>query len=189
MFDHVAKSKIGLVPPLFLAALLSGCGGSSDDRSNPTPPAVGQTANQIETVAPGDGPRFGQAATWDSGLVVMVSAPEEYAPSATASVAGEDGTPVRLSITVTNNTGKLLSSFSQLTSLRSGGMEAEKIFDAGAGIDGGMQDSDLPDGNATTWTEAFLAADPEDIEFTYQPQFLEGEQELMFDPSVVVFTN
>lgn len=143
------------------ALLLAGCGGDSDDNSEPMPP--GTEGSHIPDDAPG-GPivlDLGAAHQFDDRLTVSAAVAEVFAPNDYANF-GDDQPYALVEVTVTNDTGAPFSLDMVLSECAVDGQAAEReAFD---GITTSWP-SVVQDGRDATWSEACLLGDGSELEY------------------------
>lgn len=125
---------------------------------------------------------FGETYTWDNGLTVTISDPEEATLSEYAGEMYdlEAGTPTAFTVTLTNGTDKDVEAMMINTEMTSGGKESEAIFDSAAGFD--LPTATVLPGKSLEWKIGFVVADPADMILTVSDV-------LDFDSDKVHFTN
>lgn len=121
------------------------------------------TAPEPTSEQEGDGTvAFGETATYPSGLLVKISAPEAFTRGEYA-VGGEAySNHVKMSVQVVNKTGTTFDPSLMYMTAQSGNTEGEQIFDTEAGLEGAPMTS-LLNGRETTFDVAFGVNDPSDI--------------------------
>ncbi|WZH52917.1 MAG: hypothetical protein PIR53_02730 [Nocardioides alkalitolerans] len=160
--DSDSDGKVDNDPPAG-----SNAAGSKDDADEEDETVIAEEVEETEeTEEPATNPAFGQAYTWDNGLTVTVSAPEQFQPSEYAFVEGE-GTPLKFTITVVNNTGDNYEPVGDYITLQSGNAEAASIYDMETLSD--TPSTVLLDGREIVYSIGFMAADPADLVMEFQP--------------------
>ena len=183
-------SALALIPLLTLA--LTGC--DSDTGTDTKPESEAATVEQsgdtttveveeevVEEPA-NTNPTFGDTYTWDDGLAVTISEPEEATLSEYAGEMYdlEAGTPIAFTVTLTNGTDKDVEAMMINTKMTSGGKESEAIFDSVAGVD--LPTATVLPGKSLEWKIGFVVADPADMILTVSDV-------LDFNSDKVHFTN
>lgn len=112
---------------------------------------------------------FGQAAKYDDGITVKVSAPSTFKPGPYA--AGAEGAKhsIVVTITITNGTALPFDPSLAVETLTSGDVEASQIFDS-------EQLGDKPTtkvlpGRSVKYRAAFAVANPKDLTLGFAPSF------------------
>lgn len=170
-----------------VVVFLSVVAGAFDDAFSDIP-AAGSSESESEAPRPSfaDAPEaeeelgnlaFGEAATFENGLSISVSAPAAYAPSEWASGADLPNN-LAFTITITNGSDENFDSYAYST-VTSGGQAGSHIFDSENNMSGSPSGVILP-GQTITWTEAWSVADPNSIVFQIAPGW---------DYEEVIFTN
>lgn len=111
---------------------------------------------------------FGEAATFDDGVSISVSAPAPFAPSEYSAGAVHPNN-VAINITITNGSDANYEDYAYST-VTSGGAAGSQIFDSQNGITGPPSGAILP-GQTISWTEAWSVADPNAIVYQIAPGF------------------
>lgn len=166
------------------AALLIGltaCGTSGKPSAEAPAKAEHTTSAPTKTPA-SENAKFGQSYKWSDGLVVAISVPQPYEPTASAAGAVAGAQNILFKITVTNGTNENVDASMTQFSLTSGGTAAGAISDIeGAAGDGfGPQTPVLP-GQSVSWNSAWSVKDVNDL--TAQFQFVD------FTHKPAIFTN
>jgi hypothetical protein len=107
---------------------------------------------------------FGETYTYDDGLAVTVSAPEEFTPSEWSIGADGDGTPVKFDITIENGSGETFDPTLVYATVASDGVESEGIYDDEIGS---SPSTSVRPGKSVTYTVGYMVADPSDIQMDY----------------------
>lgn len=154
---------------------------AGDPGPAPNEPAAEASASESEapaeeSEAPAEEPAgpavatWGEAFTYEDGLVVTLSQPTGYTPSETA--AGTDGFTsfVRVDVTITNGTSDVYEPTLFLLDGTSGGVAMSQVFDIAQGMTLAPTAAVLP-GQSITFAAAFGVADPADLTFDVMPGF------------------
>ncbi|RXR28088.1 DUF4190 domain-containing protein [Oerskovia turbata] len=166
-----------VVSQIFFVAALEELSSSLESTSisseAPEEPAAGESAadetgadaeDAQDSVAGAPSPAltFGDAAVYEDGLEVGVSAPAAFTPSDTA--AGDEGFTqfVRVDVTLTNGTAETFDPTFTYVTLSSGGTEGSQVFDAANEISSTPSTSVLP-GQSVTFPVVFGVTDPADL--------------------------
>ncbi len=154
-----------------LAFALAGCGPSNGPRgdygggesitpSTSSPGATSQGSGAAQGSAGTDVVPFGQAWTYEDGLKVAVTAPEEFEP--TGEGAGSPLSAVRMEVTVENGTDEELDPALIAVGVTSAEAAAEPIVDSRKGLNGSPEDTVGP-GERVSYPVGFLVKDPKDV--------------------------
>ncbi|MFF3065620.1 DUF4190 domain-containing protein [Oerskovia sp. NPDC057915] len=137
---------------------------SPDETASDEVPADGTGADVGDPAAGATSPAlaFGDAAVYEDGLEVGVSAPAAFTPSDTA--AGDEGFTqfVRIDVTLTNGTADTFDPTLTYVTISSGGAEGAQVFDAAHEISSTPSAAVLP-GQSVTFPVVFGVTDPADL--------------------------
>jgi hypothetical protein len=173
-----------------LCVALTACGGDGGSdvaADGPSPqPATGSatgapssTPTAAAATAPSSSPggaatevpeaaRFGKSFTYAGGLTVRVDPPEQFLPSKW--VERVEGTPMRFSVTIGNDTGEEFNPSQLHLRLRSTYAEAAQIFDQEQGVVA-RPENRLRDGRTVRFTVGYWVTDPDDLVLEFAPGF------------------
>lgn len=160
-----------------LAVSLSACSGGDDAASTESAAAdpaaasssnaaasqsaeAGEASAKASAAEEGGQPVFGDTHTWDDGLAITISEPEEFTPSEYAAGAEAGGTPLLFDVTVKNGTEEPVDALNVNLQSSSGGAVDEGIFDTEAGVD--VPTVAIQPGKSLSWKVAFAVNDPAD---------------------------
>ncbi|SFK45916.1 hypothetical protein [Cellulomonas sp. KH9] len=155
---RVRRVAAALGAAVLLAA--SGCAAGASADAGPT------------TVAPHPGAEvtFGTPHEYADGLVVEVTAPARFTPTARAEWdRSVQGLPVRVRVTITNGTGADFRPNTLSAVGVSAGQDALAIVDPGSQIEETGPDSPVAAGESVAFSLAFLVQDPADVGLTVEP--------------------
>lgn len=112
-------------------------------------------------------PTFGDTYTYDDGLAVTISQPEEFTPGEYSSGGEDSPQHVMFEVTIENGTGEEYDPNMVSITASSGGSEAESVFDSDAGLEGPSMTT-LTEDQSTTFPYGFGVEDASDltVEFT-----------------------
>lgn len=125
-----------------------------------------EAAEEADTDTVSERPTFGDTFTYDDGLSVTISQPEEFNPSETAFGGEEFDTHLQFEVTIGNETGEDYSPDLSHISASSGGQEGDSVFDSAQGLDS-PPSTTLLDGQSTSYTVGFGVADADDLTVEY----------------------
>lgn len=168
-----------LIILLLAAATLTACtsGLSQHTVGDPTV-AVTSAVNAVPNTEPpatdsSDSPinsRFGEAVSYQDGLIVEIDKPTTFHPSDTSMTDSESSHFVQFVVTVTNFTGKIFDPNSMSITAQSGQTDASEVFDSAQNINGGAT-SKLLKGRLTKFKLAYGVEDPKDIVVIVTPDY------------------
>ncbi|MBF4591013.1 hypothetical protein [Curtobacterium sp. VKM Ac-1395] len=157
-----------LLPVLAAASILLTVAGCS---TNLPAKAVDKTSTSAETTKPSPTPtadpenpkvfKFGETGTYDDGVTLAISAPENFTPGEYAAGA-DQATNLKFNVTVHNGSTKTIQSPVYYAQLTSGGKAASSIFDSDGGINTAPGTPLLPNQDVS-FPIAFSVADPADL--------------------------
>jgi hypothetical protein len=181
------KSIYAPLAAVALAVGLAGCVpvSSVSERDDPAPAASAEDTIAPPSFAPEPEAdpepvgnlAFGDAATYEDGLSISVSAPAALTPSEWA-LTGAQPHNVQFTVTVTNGTTANFDGYVFITAT-SGGAAAEEVYDSENGLGGSPSGVILP-GQTITFPVGFNVADPASIVLSVTPGF---------DYDAAIFTN
>lgn len=163
-------------------ALLAGCSTTPAAPVASVPTGTNRPATSTSTTsqaAPASTPStagdetspFGTAYTWSDGISMTVSKPTVFKPSSSAAGVEKGKTPVVVTVTLVNKSGKAFDPVLAHLTAQSSNEEAESIYDSASKISGGPSTKVL-DGREVTWKQAFSVADPKDVVVEASPGML-----------------
>lgn len=160
---------LALLIGLLVAASVSACsiGGTNHPAPAAAPVASSTPAPQVV-----ENPlikAFGGTVTYQDGASVTVTPGTPFQPNAEAAGEIPGQQTLKFTVTVKNGTNKPLDilAYSQATS---GGKQASEVSDIANNV-GGNSDATLLPGQSLSWDCAYSVANPQDVTFTYQPDF------------------
>ncbi len=125
-----------------------------------------EAADDADTDTVSERPTFGDTYTYDDGLSVTISQPEEFTPSETAFGGEEFDTHLQFEVTIENETGEDYNPDLSHISASSGGQEGDAVFDSSQGLDS-PPSTTLLDGQSTSYSVGFGVNDAEDVTVEY----------------------
>ena len=128
--------------------------------------ATGESTAEPETGDGSSGPALGETFEYDDGLVVSVSGPELFMPSATATM-GPEPNYISFTVTVVNGTETEFSPLDVTVTVASGGGQGGDVLDPDSGI--GAPEEAIAPGEEASWELAFGVLDGEDVAVSVQP--------------------
>lgn len=135
-----------------------------------------EAAEEADTGSADERPTFGDTYTYDDGLAVSMSQPEEFSAGETAAGAEGFDTFVQMEVTLENATGADFDPNLTHISASSGGEEASAVFDSTQGLEG-PPTTTLLDGQSTTYTIGFGVADADDLTVEFSSNDFENPRE------------
>jgi hypothetical protein len=128
------------------------------------------TTSTTTTEAQSSNPTFGETYEWDSGIAITVAPPVPFTPSESA--VGGEGSPAYLQfdITITNGTDEPFDPALVLTTLQSGSVQAEQVYDSAQDFNGGPTTTVLP-GRDIAYKVGFGVTEPDDLVLEIAPDF------------------
>ncbi|GAA1993520.1 hypothetical protein GCM10009817_39780 [Terrabacter lapilli] len=153
------------------ALTLTSCATSKVSSSSAAPAGDSKSQAADAPAAPekADTALFGSTYTWDDGMQVTVSKPQNFKPSQYAAVMGKQTKFVLFTITVKNGSKQKIDLVGSATA-QSGSGEASPVFDSGKGVESAPMTPLLP-GRKVSYNAAFGVDDPKDIVLQYGPDF------------------
>lgn len=143
---------------------------AGDNRPSATDGAAAPTEAPEEEPEASGPLKFGQTFTWDNNVSVTIGAPEPYTPTETACCPEPGQAAVLIPVTLVNKGAENYDPSLFSVTLQSGNVEADAIFDSGAGIDGAGSTPILP-GRETAFKVAFAVTNPADLVLQVSPGF------------------
>lgn len=125
-----------------------------------------EAADDADADTVSDRPTFGDTYTYDDGLSVTISQPEEFSPSETASGGEEFDAHLQFEVTIENEAGEDYQPDLSHISASSGGQEGEAVFDNAQGLDS-PPSTTLLDGQSTSYSVGFGVSDADDVTVEY----------------------
>lgn len=123
-----------------------------------------EAAEEADADAVNERPTFGDTYTYEDGLSVSISQPQEFTPSETAAGGEAFEDHLQFEVTIENETGEDYNPDLSHISASSGGQEADAVFDEGIE---GPPSTTLLDGQSTTYLVGFGVNDPSDVTVEY----------------------
>lgn len=125
-----------------------------------------EAAEDSDAGSANERPGFGDTYTYDDGLAVTISQPEEFTPDEWAVFGEGFDHHVRMDVTVENGTGEDYDPDLSHISASSAGQEAEAVFDDANDLSGPPA-TVLLDGQSSTYAVGFSVNDPGDLTVEY----------------------
>lgn len=159
------KTKLVFAYLAVVAMLVTGCASSPTitDGSG-APPAASSSA-------PSDQAKFGNTATFDSGVAVTVKAATYKAGKYATTLTGKPKNPMLFTITVKNGSTENLEAAMISTTVTSGSEESSAIVDIEKKVTGMSTATVLP-GKSLTYTVAYDVKDPKDVQMDVSPDLV-----------------
>ena len=157
-----------LITTLALASVMALTGCATEAA---TTPDVAASQAPKPTEEPEQQPavlNFGDVKTYTDGVSISVSEPVPFTPSSTAS-SSVDGETVLFTLVLTNNSKVVLEPYAY-TTVASGGVEADVIFDLEQKVGDAPVTSILP-GQTVKWVEGYSVADVNNLTLQTSPGF------------------
>ncbi|GAA1984379.1 hypothetical protein GCM10009718_22190 [Isoptericola halotolerans] len=115
---------------------------------------------------------FDETFTYDDGLAITVSGPEEFTPGEYAVGADGEGTPMIFEISVDNGTDEVFEPSLLFPVVVSAGSESGLVYDDGVDT---FASSSIQPGKVLSYTTAFMVADVDDVQLELEPGFMTYE--------------
>ncbi|WP_277211836.1 DUF4190 domain-containing protein [Isoptericola croceus] len=115
---------------------------------------------------------FEETYTYDDGLAITVSAPQEFTPGEYAVGTDGEGTPVLFEITIDNGSDTAYTPALLYASVTSAGAASDPVFDMD--VDS-FPSSDIAPDKSLTFSSPFMVADVDDVQMEIDPGFMEYE--------------
>ncbi|WP_394159763.1 superantigen-like protein SSL4 [Galactobacter valiniphilus] len=141
-------------------------------------PSVAEPSSETASPAQSEDVVFGQAASWQDGISVVLSKPRKFSPDEYA-VGAEGKKHVILDVTLTNATSEKFDPSMIHFAAQSGDGEASQIYDSGNGI-GEYPQTQLRAGKTVKWKIAFSVEDYNDLAVDVTPDFEHNTQMFTF---------
>ncbi|RKW70734.1 hypothetical protein [Galactobacter caseinivorans] len=168
------KKSLSIAIAALLAVSVSGCANGGGESAGATSSAPSSRsggsqsagASTQATKAPVADPKLGETYTWEDGLKVTVSQPQQYKPSPSAENRVTAKARV-FTITVNNGTEKGLIPGGIQISVTSGGAESSQVLDKGLWLDSSKKK--IEPGETLTYKMAYEIKNPKDIKMSFSP--------------------
>jgi hypothetical protein len=128
-----------------------------------------ESDDPTEDAASAENLAFGETYTFEDGVSITVSAPEPFTPSDYADTS-EQAADITVSITLTNGTGANFDPSLVYSSVTSGGVEGDRVFDSAQKV-GLSPTTAVPDGQSISWLEGYSVADPAQLVLQISPGY------------------
>lgn len=182
------KRNLYIVVGFIAVLVVIGCGAGGNDKDTGT---VTDKGGSTTTTTATDAPKAQVAkmgtgkVTLKSGLVITVSAPKKFAPSAYAAGHTAGNSAVQFAVTFENKTGEVFDTSAVMIQAAFGkeGVSAEQVYDSGKNIS--IVEGSIAAGKKKTFTVAFSAPtkDLSGIDVSVEPSFL-GDEIAQFEGTV-----
>lgn len=141
-------------------------------------PSAAEPSSETASPAQSEDVVFGQTASWQDGISVVLSKPRKFTPNEYASGA-EGKKHVVLDVPLTNGTSEKFDPSIFRVAAQSGDGEASQIFDTASGV-GEYPQTQLRAGKSVKWKIAFSVEDYNDLAVDVTPDFDHDTQMFTF---------